>query len=461
MIKEKKKLNKKHLIAALAVLLLAIVLGWFGYPFVRLMPLGYPAEAIISIGQKNLVSQFADEEYSPLLVYALKQDKNNLNDYQYYLVKTSDYPAGYSSAEFYELIKQVKEKGYTASEAKELYPLLNSHSWETLLSLDKPAYPETFIEAYSNGYSFDNSYTLASLDSELAKLVMDNSLDPQLIITLSTKGYTTDEIKTLSSTLDAGQLETTSEMKYFKDLPSLVATSSFDFKRLARYLMQLDQGKTVPEAVAYINNDGDYVAEENIDWSAYYSDSQPTPDPSSLTALVNKKYYLTSDYVPSDLEYLPQGYYVNNHPMRTEAKNAVIALSDAAVNAGYGKIKAQSNYRSYNLQAGLYSDYVAQSGVALADKFSARPGYSEHQTGLVSDLSGSGRDMLYFDEYNGYSWVLEHAHEYGFIQRYPLYKEYLTGYEFESWHFRYVGVKPATIMYTYSWTLEEYSYLFE
>ena len=307
MTKEKKKLNKKHLIAALAVLLLAIVLGWFGYPFVRLMPLGYPAEAIISIGQKNLVSQFADEEYSPLLVYALKQDKNNLNDYQYYLVKTSDYPAGYSSAEFYELIKQVKEKGYTASEAKELYPLLNSHSWETLLSLDKPAYPETFIEAYSNGYSFDNSYTLASLDSELAKLVMDNSLDPQLIITLSTKGYTTDEIKTLSSTLDAGQLETTSEMKYFKDLPSLVATSSFDFKRLARYLMQLDQGKTVPEAVAYINNDGDYVAEENIDWSAYYSDSQPTPDPSSLTALVNKKYYLTSDYVPGDLEYLPRG----------------------------------------------------------------------------------------------------------------------------------------------------------
>ena len=97
MTKGKIKLNKKHLIAALAILLLAIVLGWFGYPFVRLLPLGYPAESIISIGQKNLVSQFAQEEYSPLMIYALKQDKNNLNNYEYYLVKTSEYPAGYST----------------------------------------------------------------------------------------------------------------------------------------------------------------------------------------------------------------------------------------------------------------------------------------------------------------------------------------------------------------------------
>ena len=74
MTKEKRKLNKKHLIGAIAVLLLAIVLGWFGYPFVRLLPLGYPVETIISIGQKNLVSQFASEEYSPLFYFEQEFD---------------------------------------------------------------------------------------------------------------------------------------------------------------------------------------------------------------------------------------------------------------------------------------------------------------------------------------------------------------------------------------------------
>jgi D-alanyl-D-alanine carboxypeptidase len=69
-------------------------------------------------------------------------------------------------------------------------------------------------------------------------------------------------------------------------------------------------------------------------------------------------------------------------------------------------------------------------------------------------------DMLYFESYSGYDWVCENAHLYGFIQRYPEGKEYITGYEYESWHFRYVGVETATIIYERGWTLDEYALLF-
>ena len=115
----------------------------------------------------------------------------------------------------------------------------------------------------------------------------------------------------------------------------------------------------------------------------------------------------------------------------------------------------QSGYRSYTLQQKLYNNYVSRDGVEAADRYSARPGHSEHQTGFAFDLNTITDSFQYTDEGK---WVNENAYKYGFILRYPKGKEFITGYKYESWHLRYVGKDLATILYNNgNWiTLEEY-----
>ena len=115
----------------------------------------------------------------------------------------------------------------------------------------------------------------------------------------------------------------------------------------------------------------------------------------------------------------------------------------------------QSGYRSYGFQKELYDNYVKEDGKEAADTYSARPGHSEHQTGLAFDLNTITDDFQYTNEG---IWVNENCYKYGFILRYPKGKEEITGYKYESWHLRYVGVELATKLYNNGdWiTLEEH-----
>lgn len=112
-----------------------------------------------------------------------------------------------------------------------------------------------------------------------------------------------------------------------------------------------------------------------------------------------------------------------------------------------------SNFRSYSDQIALYKKYVEQDGQAAADTYSARPGFSEHQTGLVIDLNSVDDSFANTPEA---AWVAQNAHKYGFIVRYPKGKEAITGYQYEPWHIRYLGVDTATAVYQSGKTLEEY-----
>jgi D-alanyl-D-alanine carboxypeptidase len=118
-----------------------------------------------------------------------------------------------------------------------------------------------------------------------------------------------------------------------------------------------------------------------------------------------------------------------------------------------------SGYRSGSLQQQFYNSYVARDGKAAADRYSARPGHSEHQTGLSFDLTSlNGKchlEICWQDTPEG-KWVAKHAHTYGFTLRYINGKESITGYQYEPWHFRYVGTELATKLYESNQTLEEY-----
>lgn len=169
--------------------------------------------------------------------------------------------------------------------------------------------------------------------------------------------------------------------------------------------------------------------------------------------IVNKTYALPSDYIPQDTE-VPVTSEWSTKSLNSELMQAYRQFSQAAADRGLN-IYISSGYRSYNTQKNLYNNYVAKDGKALADTYSARAGHSEHQTGICFDLNTIDDSFQYTDEG---IWVNDNAYKYGFIIRYPKGKEHLTGYQYESWHLRYVGKEMAEKLYNNgNWiTMEEY-----
>lgn len=178
-----------------------------------------------------------------------------------------------------------------------------------------------------------------------------------------------------------------------------------------------------------------------------YEDTHEVPDPNSLTLLVNKHFGLPQDYVPADL------ISVGSAQMRSESAAALNALISDAEGQGLG-IWAQSGFRAYGIQQSLYNNYAATDGQAAADTYSARPGFSEHQTGLTVDLN----DITdAFGQRPEGIWVKEHAWEYGFIIRYTEENQSITLYVREPWHLRYIGREHAEAMRDLGFTsFEEY-----
>ncbi|MEG0212589.1 MAG: M15 family metallopeptidase [Glutamicibacter sp.] len=177
---------------------------------------------------------------------------------------------------------------------------------------------------------------------------------------------------------------------------------------------------------------------------------------SSPLALINPTTKLSpEDYVPGKLV----GVAGSSMTLRPEAAEAIEAFIADARAAGHS-IKLLSAYRSYQRQAVLFNQYQAKYGTAYAERISARPGTSEHQLGLAADLgyTDSRAELkAEFGQTPAGLWIAEHAAEYGLIIRYPQGKEEITGYKYEPWHVRYVGVEHAEAMLASgAETFEEY-----
>ena len=154
--------------------------------------------------------------------------------------------------------------------------------------------------------------------------------------------------------------------------------------------------------------------------------------------VVNKHYPLSKDYNPGE---------------NSTAKAELVKLIAAMQAAGFPISDHYSGFRSYETQSSLYQDYVNRDGKEAADRYSARPGYSEHQTGLAFDIIGTNGDLVTEDK--AAQWLLDHAADYGFVVRYLKGKEKETGYMAEEWHLRYVG-KEAKEIAASGLSLEEY-----
>jgi D-alanyl-D-alanine carboxypeptidase len=197
------------------------------------------------------------------------------------------------------------------------------------------------------------------------------------------------------------------------------------------------------------------VPTPSFDRGAYSID-----DPASIWVVVNKSRALNPvDAVPPDLVQPPVPN-INGQPVRKAVSDELAALFAAAKSEAGLDLTLQSGYRSYDTQVSVYDEDVAANGQAYADTDTARPGHSEHQTGLAVDISAaSGRCSLdaCFGQTDEGRWLAANAWRFGFLLRYPQDKVAVTGFTYEPWHFRYVGVPLATELHeTGVTTLEEY-----
>ena len=188
----------------------------------------------------------------------------------------------------------------------------------------------------------------------------------------------------------------------------------------------------------------------------WYNNTYKTDLSKNEQILVNKFYQLDENFKRDDLISIPLMYSYSGNMASQEVINNYIEMHKKVKEELGITLMVNSSFRTYQDQEEIYKQFSSK-GKEYADSYAARPGFSEHQTGLAIDITSTANPTSNaFKESNEYTWLKEHCHEYGFIHRYPEGKENITGYNTESWHFRYVGKKIATQIYNEGITFDEY-----
>lgn len=244
------------------------------------------------------------------------------------------------------------------------------------------------------------------------------------------------------------QFYTNDYHRVIKDVLAVCKDSNFYPERFQRYI-----GYHV-QMPAYSMQDVLFRVNLNLDFP-FYEKVTTIGQPYELLVLVNKYYKLPTGFQQYNLVNMSKQYTTNDgkeYLLSGVAYEKFVQMAEAAKNAGLS-LRVVSAYRTEDYQRNLYNNKVSTTGKINADNYSARPGHSEHQTGLAVDINSTKGT---FENTAEFRWLQNHAHEYGFILRYPKGKEWITGYAYEPWHYRYVGVDVAKKVYKEGITYEEY-----
>ena len=345
------------------------------------------------------------------------------------------------------------------------------------------------------GYNSLEIQELEKLSDKELNIIYNYDYNKNLIYIIESENYNKEKLDLyLKYTLKYDKID---YLKIFE----LINHKDFKDKNIDKYINLLEEYNNIDGIIKYINNYSDYKIDinnstlslinekyfimdyldrylnyyknnnnlefkeiitrvnSNLDYE-FYTDSKESDLTKEMYTLVNKYNYLKEDFIPENLVTITGIYARDKAQLVKVAYDNFIKMADAARKENL-TIKVTTGYRSYNFQSTLYNNYVKADGVKNADTYSARPGYSEHQLGYSADLTNAKNvSFSNFENTNEYKWLQENAHKYGFIMRYPKNKEYITGYMFESWHYRYVGVDIATYIYENNITYEEYYALY-
>lgn len=298
---------------------------------------------------------------------------------------------------------------------------------------------------------FDANYTKEEIKDTLNylkenKKINDNTED--YILELYSKGYNKNTIDYVIKNLNKEQITEFLSKEYNKDYEEYIENDLFVFSKFDRYLDYQEENKdlSIDEVI--------FRVELNLD-KTYYEDSTIVENPNDITVLTNKYSRIPEDYEPDDLVDMADEYANNTYgqkKLRKEAYDKFVEMCEASRKDGV-KFYAEGAYRSYEYQEIIYKNYIYENGQEEADKYAAKPGFSEHELGLAIDLANIWTITTKGEEY---AWLTKNAYKYGYIIRYKEEWEDITGYSAESWHIRYVGVETATKVYKKNMSYEEY-----
>lgn len=400
--KENKKIIKRIIPFFICFILLWIIIGTFllfsQSTKEKLKKKGYSNNEIFEIEnilkEKNL-DILLHYSYHENILHILKEKEFSEDNLEKYL----DYFFQYKTADIADIIFLVNHNKETVTYNPDIHDILNSKNFKEE-NLDR------YLEYYQE-YELKGNFVVVAVNQNLDE--EDILVDETIFLFLEKEYALIRNLERYKS--------------YYKD----------------------HQDLEIDEVITRVNS--------NLD-KTFYQDITPTDLSKENLLIVNKFYYLDKDYVPDNLVTISSVY--GRGEIQEDAYNAFIKMyNDAAKKGLYPYIS--SSYRSYSRQNTLYTNYANADGIKKADTYSARPGYSEHQTGLAMDLgTASNNNIGDFENSKEFTWVKENAHKYGFILRYPEGKEYITGYMYEPWHYRYVGEKVAKYIYENNITYEEY-----
>ncbi|MEF9962496.1 MAG: M15 family metallopeptidase [Erysipelotrichaceae bacterium] len=236
------------------------------------------------------------------------------------------------------------------------------------------------------------------------------------------------------------------------DIKEYAKLTNVQMKKINRYLAYKDQKLSKKEIVLNVNLNKDIKP---------YSEIETIEDTKDVTMLINKYHKLPDEYQPENLVATPSACtaeyscFPSDQYIVKEAGDAFQELIHLAKDEGI-TITAIASLRDYAYQTSLYQYYLNANGLEYADRYFARPGQSEHNSGLAIDITLDGMDYTTIESHPKYNWLIDQISDYGFILRYPKDKVEVTGFSHESWHLRYVGKTCAKILKENKWTLEEY-----
>jgi len=263
------------------------------------------------------------------------------------------------------------------------------------------------------------------------------------------KGYNKEETQILLEKLNNEKITELLNKEKDERIIPILNEKYYIEKNLEKYLEFYDQEKekSTYDIVAMVN------VKANTEWYENAVDADTTK---GNLLLVNKFNKLSNDYTPENLVSVSNWYCYGTNQLTKEAYEAYINLYNKAKEENLSLI-INSSYRDYKNQESTYNSLKQAFGTKKADNQAARPGHSEHETGLSFDIfSKQNTTTSNFKDSAEYKWLKEHAYKYGFIERYPEGKEYLTGYNYESWHWRFVGIEVATKIQEEEITFDEY-----
>jgi len=262
-------------------------------------------------------------------------------------------------------------------------------------------------------------------------------------------GYSKEEATKLIEKLPNEKLDQILTKKYNENYYQIVNQKYYKEKNFDKYIeyKEYHEKTSFEDVIAIVN------VHANAGW---YNETFKTNTNDNYLMLVNKFNYLENDYERIDLQNVSLQYsYAGNKVASIVIENFENMRNEVEKELGV-RLMINSSYRSYKSQEEIYNEYKKIS-LKYADSYAARHGFSEHQTGLAIDITSlEHKTAKEFKESEEYAWLKENCYKYGFVLRYPENKEHITGYNTESWHFRYVGNKAAKIVHDENITFDEY-----